>query len=590
MELPEDEYDRQPLGWNATESDSDASLLVADLRIDNRAELRRILRIPAEAAAVMADSALLQAAWREWGDSCPERLAGDFAFAVWEPGRQRLILVRDHFGRRPLHYTENDSLFAFASLPTGIVAFPTVARKLDPTMLVIRLALFPECGERTFFQGVQRVPPGHMVVVDRNGIVARPYWKPDVARQLTYRKDSDYVEGFQTIFEEAVRCRLRATGATGCMLSGGFDSSSVTAMAATVLAAEGRMLTAFTSVPSAGFAGSDPPGRFGNEGPHAASVAAMYPNVRHVLVEPAQACSIDLLASESQTTPGVHPCMAPIRKAMGDAFQERGITSVLTGANGNLTISYDGLPLLSDLLRRFRWARWAKEAQGLRVLREASWRSIVGNSLLPLMPRPVHRIFYETGKLSQHSMIHPDFIRSGEILRILESARNAMGKFSLRDGRGMRAAGFWRRDNGGDGPARPGVRGCDPTSDIRLVNFCLAVPDEQFLRLGQRRFLLRRAMAGRLPRKILDERRKGLGGADWYLGVAPYRDRLAEAVARAESSAMARHFLDVQRMRRLIDEWPKAGWDTRSVGSDYRLALLRGLAVSEFICREEGRF
>jgi asparagine synthase (glutamine-hydrolysing) len=123
----------------------------------------------------------------------------------------------------------------------------------------------------------------------------------------------------------------------------------------------------------------------------------------------------------------------------------------------------------------------------------------------------------------------------------------------------------------------------DPTIDKRLVEFCLAIPEEQFLRKGVTKSLLRRAMAGRLPDAILEERRKGLVGADWHLRIAPYRDRFAESLARLEASDLARRCLDLGRMRRLIDHWPRDDWHTARVAIDYRVALCRGLAAGEFI-------
>ncbi|HEX9022747.1 MAG TPA: asparagine synthase-related protein, partial [Geobacteraceae bacterium] len=111
---------------------------------------------------------------------------------------------------------------------------------------------------------------------------------------------------------------------------------------------------------------------------------------------------------------------------------------------------------------------------------------------------------------------------------------------------------------------------------------------EQYLRNGTAKFLLKRAMAGRLPDMILKERRKGLVGADWHRRVAPYRERFAESLARMEGSETARRLLDLERMRKLVDNWPKDDWHTAKVMMDYRSALCNGISAGQFIIWLEG--
>jgi asparagine synthase (glutamine-hydrolysing) len=123
----------------------------------------------------------------------------------------------------------------------------------------------------------------------------------------------------------------------------------------------------------------------------------------------------------------------------------------------------------------------------------------------------------------------------------------------------------------------------DPTTDRRLVEFCLAVPAEQYLRNGQSKWLLRRAMAKRLSRDILDARGKGLVGADWYLRVAPHQSRFEQCISGLEQSPGARRCLDLPRMRRLVEAWPAGHWNAPQVECSYRMGLCRGIQMGEFI-------
>ncbi|HEX9079143.1 MAG TPA: asparagine synthase-related protein, partial [Desulfuromonadaceae bacterium] len=489
--LPEDAHDRQPL-----RSREGRGILVSDLRLDNRAELCADLGIGPATAAGMADSEILLAAWDRWGETCPERLIGEFAFAVWEPAARKLFCARDHFGLRALHYFVQGPLFAFSTFPKGIIALPGVPCRVDESMIALRLALFPETGSRSFFKDIPRLPPGHALTVTPDAISVRRYYKLDTERRITLPGDDAYVDRFREILDEAVRCRLRSTGPVGAMLSGGFDSGTVAATAAKLLAAEGRPLTAFTGAPAPGFDGLVySAARFGDEGGHAAAVAAMYRNMTHVLVHPEDVCPLDLQTRLMRLgdTPGGHLSMAPSAHAMARAHRKHGVATVLTAGNGNLTISYTGMPLLPSLIRQGRYLRWLVEAGG--VVKEGGGRGVLGvlkGSFGPFLPKPLWRLAAGTSKLSfarpgDYSMLHPRLLASGEIRALAEETGWDPASRPKGDGRRLRAAAVARVDAGGSaaaGMAAAGVDYRDPTMDKRLVEFCLAIPEEQYLRNG----------------------------------------------------------------------------------------------------------
>jgi asparagine synthase (glutamine-hydrolysing) len=129
----------------------------------------------------------------------------------------------------------------------------------------------------------------------------------------------------------------------------------------------------------------------------------------------------------------------------------------------------------------------------------------------------------------------------------------------------------------------------DPTADLRLVEFCLATPPEQFLRDGQRSFLLRQAMAERLPPALLDERRKGLQALDWHRGLSADFERLRNEVERISRSPAAARAIDVARLRRMVDEWPDADWESAEVNTRYRQVVLRTISIGSFLAMCEGR-
>lgn len=132
-----------------------------------------------------------------------------------------------------------------------------------------------------------------------------------------------------------------------------------------------------------------------------------------------------------------------------------------------------------------------------------------------------------------------------------------------------------------------GVQKLDPGNDVRLVEFCLALPEDQALRNGRPRWLIRRAMADRLPAEVLDNRLRGQQGANWTDSIRSARPRFEALLDRLERSALAAEVIDLPRMRRLL----KQIQDNRTsieAASDYRETLDRGLAMGSFLAWVEG--
>jgi len=123
----------------------------------------------------------------------------------------------------------------------------------------------------------------------------------------------------------------------------------------------------------------------------------------------------------------------------------------------------------------------------------------------------------------------------------------------------------------------------DPTADVRLVEFCLSLPEDQYLRDGVSRRLIRRAMADRLPVEVLHNRQRGLQAADWLESLSTARPRIAEEFDKLERSALASHAIDLARMHRLVDQMERVRSSQYRTFSDYRGVLQLGLTVGRFI-------
>jgi asparagine synthase (glutamine-hydrolysing) len=570
---------------------ADGALLVADLRLDNRPELCAELGLSGRRAAELSDAALLLRAFERWGEGAVERIHGDFALAWWDPGHRRLTLARDCLGQKPLHYSRSNGFFAFASMAKGLHALEEVPVAPDLEAAAAFVALLPESGSETFFRGVEKVRAGHLVTVTPDGIRSERWWRPSVA----VSRNRDHAEGLRHHFDRAVSDRL-GDGAVASHLSAGLDSGSVTATAAGLLAASGRRLTAFTAVPRQGYDGPAHPATITDEGPIAAELAALYPNIDHVIVQSGGSPIADLDRNFFlYERPVLNLCNMVWAHRILDEARARSIEVLLTGQYGNMSISYGGLPLLNQLLARGRWLRLARETMALR--RGGTSPGLIASQLLgPMLPKPlwtaINRSRGRGFALADYSAILPDAAERMQLLRRAAERGFDTSYRPWRDPVEERLSVLQRVDLGNYNKgtlAGWGIEQRDATADRRLIEFCLSVPLDRYLRSGVTRALARTAFADRLPPSVRDEQRRGHQGADWHEGLAEAQAQGAlGAELRSIGGSLAASVIDIARMQGFEASLPVSDWHKPAVVWPYRLALLRGVSAGHFIRRAEG--
>lgn len=588
--LPEDRFDRGP-------QVSAAGALVADLRLENREELADSIDIGGADGRGLADSALLMKALERWGEAAVDRLYGEFAFAWWDVAQERLLLARDPLGQRPLHFHRGDGFFAFASMPKGLHALAQVPYAPDRRTVADFLALMPETGGETFFEGIGKVRAGEIASVTPAGTTSRRWWTPQPA-PLRLASDRDYAEAMRAELDRAVAVRLRgAGGRVASHLSGGLDSAGIAATAARLLAGEGGEVTGFTAVPRPGFAAPPARDNFFDEGPLAAAVARLHPNLEQVPLVTAGISPLQHLARYFYLyeRPFLNLCNGVWMTAAMEAAQQRGLTIFLTGHYGDATFSYDGMAFLHQLFRRGRLVRLG--ALGARLYRNGSRLGTIGAQILgPLLPdaawNPISRLRGHDRSLFRMTALSPACAAE---LGVVERAAARALDLGYRPRRDPVEARLWALRRVDPGNYRKGALGGwgvdlrDPGADRRLIEFCLSVPVAQYLAGGRPRSLARRALADRLPAELVEERRKGVQAADWHEGLAAARDEIGEEVAAIAECAPAAATLDAGRMRRLVEDWsPEGGWHGAAAVNTYRLALLRGISAGRFLRQASG--
>ncbi len=589
ISTPEDRAERQP--WVGG---GGRLALVYDGRLDNRDEIAAALGLTLDPTEVIPDGALLLRALERWGEAALPRLLGEFALALWDASERRLLLARDQLGQRTLYSHHGDGFVAFATTLSALLALPGVPRRLNEEALADFLVLNFLFSEETLYAGIRRVPPATAVSIDAGRVRQSRYWAFDPDRRICLPSDDHYAEAAREQLDRAVARRLRSAGPVVASMSGGLDSSAVATSAARQLA-PGRLL-ALTLVPPPDAV--PPPvtrGWYGDETPYVTAIARMHPNMdlRRVWSRGEHWIESDpTRLFEAGGTPIYGPTNAAWFAPLSETAGEFGSTVMLNGQAGNAAWSWDGLSYLGELFRRGRWVRLLRELNATAPHRNYSRSWLLRQYILkPMMPPWLDRIMIrllrgQPERWSRFSGINPDFARDvGAYRRCLEAShgpaspgawdpwQERVNRFSTYVGSDGRAA--WR--------AVDGIERRDPLSDLRLVEFCLAVPAPQYLRGGITRRLARRALADRLPAEAIDKDVMGMQNPEWFGRLAARRSRMVAEVAELQRSPLAARCLDLPRISTLLRDWPEDAAAAAAREAAYHYLLPRALHVGRFL-------
>jgi len=233
---------RQPMALNFG---NETYVIVYNGELYNTDQLRQELLRLGHAFEGHSDTEVLLHSYAQWGEACLEKLNGIFAFAVWEKRRQRLFLARDRMGVKPLFFKRHEGGLLFASELKSILTYPTVKHELDAQgaaeIVLLGPGRTPGCG---VFRGVKEVRPGWCAVWEQGRLTQRCYWK---------LRDREHTETFEQTAEtvrelvlDAVRRQMVSDVPIGTFLSGGLDSSLISAICAREMAKQGRQLSTFS--------------------------------------------------------------------------------------------------------------------------------------------------------------------------------------------------------------------------------------------------------------------------------------------------------------------------------------------------------
>jgi asparagine synthase (glutamine-hydrolysing) len=217
--------------------------IAADARVDGRADLVAKLTAasesPSPGSPYANDAELILRSYQAWGPACVDHLLGDFAFAIWDGKNQRLFCARDHMGVKPFYYAQIGSVLVFSNTLDCVRRHPAVSNRLND-LAIADFLLFDinQDAATTAFADVRRLPAAHSLVCERGNVSVQRYWTLSVTEPVQFKHESEYIERFRELLDQAVADRLR-TKSAGILMSGGLDSTTVAAAAKRILAANG---------------------------------------------------------------------------------------------------------------------------------------------------------------------------------------------------------------------------------------------------------------------------------------------------------------------------------------------------------------
>jgi asparagine synthase (glutamine-hydrolysing) len=530
--------------------------ITADARIDNRQDLIASLGLGGSDANI-SDSRLILYAYEKWGESCPEKLVGDFVFAIWDIRKRQVFCARDPMGIKCLYYYASGDLFAFASEIKALCSLPEVPVKLNEVRVLDYLTNIFDDRSITFYKDIYRLPAASTLTVTPQALRVTKYWNLDPSKELKLSSDEQYAEAFRECFLECVRSRMRSAYPIGVALSGGLDSSSIACAARSLGGASGAAVPLqtfsliFPTLPDRALRQIDERGYMDE----VLKLGGFQPNfVRADECSPLR----NVKQVQKHLDEAYFEGNLYLHWAMYETANRQGARIFLDGLDGDTTVSH-GLEYLTELTRSGKWPTLITEARLLAKETKKSSRHILRDySIKPFLPIWTYNAYRRLrGRPADVGTI-PTFVKAefAEKLKLKDRNKALIRKNRKRftTARAKHLEGLMyplyahALEVADKASAAFGIEARYPFFDRRLIELCLSLPPGQKLSQGWCRSILRRGMAGILPEKIRWRQSKGNLSSNFYLRLLDQDRELVETVLLRDSGELA-PYVDLESIR-----------------------------------------
>lgn len=537
-------------------------IITADARIDNRDELSKDLGLRDEED--VSDSYFILKAYQEWGEECPDKLLGDFAFAIWDRENERLFCARDHMGVKPFYYYLSNNRFLFTTEIKALFNIPEVPYKLNELQLAFYLSGIYDERSLTFYKDIFRLPSAHYMTIDNKKSKIRRYWKLDPNLETILDSDEEYTQKFLEIFTESVRCRLRSLHPIGFELSGGLDSSSIVCVAKSILKKNDNdtQINTFSQVYN-DIKECDE-SYYINKIIDLGGINPYYLDADQI--SPLNEIGNILWYLEE-------PFFANNRHSFWILYknmQKKGTRVLLTGMDGDTTVSH-GHNYLKELATTFKWKKLINEINTLSTQFNKDIPKIILNKLiLPMAPESIVKWWVINIHKNPRVMFNnTEFVNKLDFKNYSKPYR----KFNF-TAKNTKEYHYMTLINGihqsllevlDRNTAPFSIEPRHPFYDKRLIEFCYSIPTEQKIRSGWGRWLLRNTMEDILPREVQWRHDK--------INFAPVRDRNLILFEKEyldkliyKNSEILKDYIDLDEFKAMYEKYK-----SRSKGYNHKL-------------------
>lgn len=546
-------------------------VITADAIIDNRSELFNLLNIPVNDRSNITDSRLILEAYRKWGEKSLNYLCGDFAFAIFDIKRNNLFCARDQVGKRTFYYFDCNEFFAFSTTIEPLFSITRIKKQLNKEWLAYFLALpgpvhEVNC-EQTVYTNIMQLLPSHTIEISDQKIVLNQYWSPLNKEEIKYKTDSEYEEAFREVIYDSVNSCIRSFKPVSVMLSGGLDSGTVAVVAADILKKQGKVLNAYCAVPFTDYVNDLSSRLIADESQYVNEICKKAGNIKINYIKSDNKNSI------TDINEFLNIYEQPY-KTIENSFWYNGIIStaskegsdiILNGQFGNNTISYGSISsYLSTLLNKGKFFTLYKQMKEYSKFNNQRFLFILKCFLKDNLSENIFDIYHKLrgGKkdynaptiLNKELSVKYKTIENLIRLGLLRSPKNVdinKEREFIFHPRFLSQIGMFETKIG----LNYGMQIRDPTADKRVIEFCFRIPENQYVRNGNERFLLRRAMNGILPDKVrLNYMQRGYQSADWIQRLVPFWNDISEEIDEMLMNDMIKLFVDSELISSILAE------------------------------------
>jgi asparagine synthase (glutamine-hydrolysing) len=488
-----------------------------DGRLDNRDEFSRLLHVAPGPART--DIAIVAMAFDHMGTSCFPLLRGDWALAIWNSQEKELVLARDYIGVKPLFYYFNGRRILWCS-HLAPLALCGDRFTLCEEYIAGYFAFHPDA-HLTPYREILSVAPGSFVRIRSGRITKCCYWTPSASQATPHRSDREYEDRFLHLLQQAVRRRLRTDSPALAELSGGLDSSSIVCVADQLMASGGADIS--PRLDTFSYYDSNEPGE--DDRFHFNKVEEKRRRTGFSVDLRGEGDSLPLEVSTFTAIPGFE-CRAEIQRAISEITQANDYRVMLCGLGGDEVNgqTFDPRVQLADLLAQTRGREFIQLLLAWSLCMRQPCIQVLLQTLVKFLPTWIEARMVQRGQLEP--WIKRSFATKYRIsARQLEAVENdGFGHPRERDT--MQTICTLSRQLTRKPPSLLEQR--YPFLDQDLVEFLTTIPVEQLLRPGQRRWLMKRALAQLLPSAIVTRTTKTSAGRCYTLSLSKHWNRIEE--------------------------------------------------------------